>query len=189
MDTYNISSIDKMEQSNMLNVETHLVIESSFHGFKSTIVQRREKRGFAAIALVNPKNPANIGGVLRASGCYNAAMVVIAGARPIRLAQLATDTAKAWRHLPHVLVEDVFDVIPYNCVPIAVDLLPDAKPLTKYIHPERAFYIFGAEDATLGKAITDKCRDKIYIPTIGCMNLAAAVNVVLYDRLSKQRNG
>ncbi len=25
----------------------------------------------------------------------------------------------------------------------------------------------------------------VYIPTIGCMNLAATVNVVLYDRLAK----
>ena len=29
------------------------------------------------------------------------------------------------------------------------------------------------------------CRDVVYIPTNGCMNLAACVNVVLYDRLSK----
>jgi tRNA(Leu) C34 or U34 (ribose-2'-O)-methylase TrmL len=25
----------------------------------------------------------------------------------------------------------------------------------------------------------------VYIPTVGCMNLAATVNVVLYDRLAK----
>jgi tRNA(Leu) C34 or U34 (ribose-2'-O)-methylase TrmL len=28
----------------------------------------------------------------------------------------------------------------------------------------------------------------VYIPTTGCMNLAATVNVVLYDRLSKGLN-
>jgi tRNA(Leu) C34 or U34 (ribose-2'-O)-methylase TrmL len=26
----------------------------------------------------------------------------------------------------------------------------------------------------------------VYVPTIGCMNLAATVNVVLYDRLAKE---
>jgi hypothetical protein len=26
----------------------------------------------------------------------------------------------------------------------------------------------------------------VYIPTIGCMNLAATVNVLLYDRMAKQ---
>lgn len=142
-------------------------------------------RGFACIALDNPKTPANIGGALRAAGCYEAALVVLGGPRPERLSKCPTDTQKAWRHLPHVLVNDVFDAIPYDCIPIAVDLLPDAKPLTRYVHPERAFYIFGAEDATLGKRITDRCRDRIMVPTKFCMNLAATVNVVLYDRMAK----
>lgn len=146
---------------------------------------QKGRRGFAVVALVNPKTPANIGGVLRASGCYGAALVVLGGPRPEKISRLSTDTQKAWRHIPHVMTPDVFDVIPYDCVPVAVDLLPDARPLPRYCHPERAFYIFGAEDATLGKAITDRCRDKIYVPTNGCMNLAATVNVVLYDRLCK----
>ena len=30
------------------------------------------------------------------------------------------------------------------------------------------------------------CRDVVYVPTRYCMNLAATVNVVLYDRASKQ---
>lgn len=146
---------------------------------------RTKERGFAVIALVNPKTPANIGGALRAAGCYGAAMVVLGGPRPERLSRLATDTQKAWRHIPHVLVPDVFDAIPYDCVPIAVELLADARSLPRYTHPQRAFYIFGAEDATLGEAITDRCRDKIYVPTRNCMNLAATVNVVLYDRVAK----
>lgn len=51
---------------------------------------------------------------------------------------------------------------------------------------EESDIISGAEDATLGKRITDKCRDVVYVPTTGCMNLAATVNVVLYDRMAKQ---
>jgi tRNA(Leu) C34 or U34 (ribose-2'-O)-methylase TrmL len=142
-------------------------------------------RGFAAIGLDNPKTPSNIGGVLRACGCYGAALVVIGGPRPERLSKLSTDTQKAWRHIPHVLVGDVFDAIPYDTVAVAVDLIDGAIPLPRYCHPERAFYIFGAEDATLGKRILDRCRDKIVVPTNYCMNLAATVNVVLYDRAAK----
>jgi len=85
-----------------------------------------------------------------------------------------------------IRVNDLMDAIPYDCVPIAVDLLPDAKSLIDFVHPERAFYIFGAENETLGKRITDECRYKVFIPTAFCMNLAATVNVVLYDRLAKQ---
>lgn len=144
-------------------------------------------RGFASVALVNPKTPANIGAVMRAAGCYGASLVVLGGCRPKRLANIATDTSQIWRHLPHIMVADVFDAIPYSCVPVAVDMIECATALPVYTHPERAFYIFGAEDATLGKAVVERCRDRIFVPTNGCMNLAASVNVVLYDRLAKQR--
>ena len=142
-------------------------------------------RGYSAVALDNPKTPANIGSALRACGCYGAAMLVLGGPRPDRLSKCPTDTHKAYRHLPTLMVPDVFDAIPYDCVPVAVDLVDNAQPLTTYKHPERAFYIFGAEDATLGARILDRCRDVIYVPTNRCMNLAACVNVVLYDRMAK----
>jgi tRNA(Leu) C34 or U34 (ribose-2'-O)-methylase TrmL len=58
-------------------------------------------------------------------------------------------------------------------------------PLPGYKHPERALYIFGPEDGTLGHDVLDWCRDVVYVPTNGCMNLAATVNVVLYDRMTK----
>lgn len=90
-----------------------------------------------------------------------------------------------YRHLPLIRVDDLKDIIPYDCVPVAIELTDKAKPLHKYIHPERAFYIFGAEDNTLGERVLNWCRDIIYIPTNGCMNLAACVNVVLYDRMAK----
>jgi tRNA(Leu) C34 or U34 (ribose-2'-O)-methylase TrmL len=93
---------------------------------------------------------------------------------------------KHYKHIPMINVEDLFDAIPFDCVPVAVDLVEGAVSLVNYKHPERAFYIFGAEDATLGKRILDRCRDVIYIPMDGCMNLAATVNVVLYDRMAKQ---
>ena len=142
-------------------------------------------RGFACIALVNPKTPANMGGVLRAAGCYGASLVVLGGTRPLRLGSLVTDTMKAYRHIPTQIVDDVFDAIPFDCVPVAVDLIEGARQLPSYKHPERAFYIFGAEDATLGKAITSRCRDIVVVPTRTCMNLAATVNVILYDRMAK----
>lgn len=139
-------------------------------------------RGYAAIGLHNPKTPANIGSVLRAAGCYSAAMVAISGKRYTRS---STDTMKAYRHLPVLQVDDLRDIIPFDCVPIAVDLIEGATALVSYVHPERAFYVFGPEDGTLDKSVLSWCRDITYIPTNRCMNLAATVNVVLYDRMSK----
>ena len=139
-------------------------------------------RGFACVALDRPKFDGNVGGALRAANIYGAALVVIAGQR---FKKECTDTMATHRHVPVVRVDDVFEAIPYDCIPVAVDLVDSAKPLPDYIHPERAFYIFGAEDATLGARILDRCRDRVFVPTTRCMNLAATVNVVLYDRLAK----
>jgi|SRR5271156_4098437 len=141
-------------------------------------------RGYSCVALDNIKDRNNVGGALRASHVYGVDLLVLAGRR---YSHVPADTTKAERSIPLLEVDDVFDVIPRNCVPVAVDLIEGAIPLPKYQHPERAFYIFGAEDQTLGKRITDRCRDVIYVPTQFCMNLAATVNVILYDRLCKRQ--
>ena len=140
-------------------------------------------RGYSAVGLHHPKTPANVGSALRACHCYGAAMMAVAGSR---CGTAATDTPKAARHMPLIHLDDLHDAIPFNCVPVAVDLIEGAIPLDEYEHPERAFYIFGPEDGTLSKWVTDWCRDVVYIPTQDCMNLAATVNVVLYDRACKR---
>ena len=140
-------------------------------------------RGYFAVGLDNPKTPANIGGVLRACGCYDASLLAVAGAR---YKKHSCDTMTQWRHMPMLQVDDLYDVIPYNCVPVAVELVPGAKSLVDFVHPERAFYVFGAEDNTLGERVLSWCPQKVMVPTRMCMNLATCVNVVLYDRLAKQ---
>lgn len=146
---------------------------------------------YAAIALHNPKTPENVGGAYRAAHCYNAKLIVISGSRwkLRKLRKAPTDTCKSWTHIPNIEVENIFDALPYACVPIAVDLLDNACPLHQFTHPKQAFYVFGPEDGTLSKDIVNKCHYKIMIPTRNCMNLAAAVNVVLYDRLAKELKG
>lgn len=139
---------------------------------------------FCGIGLFNPKNHLNIGAVLRAAFCFQANFVAASGAR---YRKSITDTMKAHKQLPLFMVDDLHKIIPFDCVPVAVDFVEGAIPLQEYKHPARAFYIFGPEDGTLGKQITDFCRDKIYIPMPGCLNLAACVNVVLYDRMSKEK--
>lgn len=140
-------------------------------------------RGFAAVGLHMPKTPANVGSVLRAAHCYGAAFVAQTGQR---YRSASTDTMKSFRHLPLMQVDDLRALVPRDCIPVAVDLIEGARPLTTYTHPERAFYVFGPEDGTLGHAITGWCRDKVFVPTAFCMNLAACVNVVLYDRMAKE---
>lgn len=140
-------------------------------------------RGFACIGLHEPKDEKNIGSVLRACGCYEADMIVVAGKR---YHHAPTDTQKTWKHIPLLEVESLRSAMPKGCVAVAVDLVEGARPLTSYVHPERAFYVFGGEDRTLRADVLSWCRDKVYVPTAFCMNLAATVNVILYDRLAKR---
>lgn len=139
-------------------------------------------RGYCLVGLDNVKSPVNLGAAMRAVGVYEASGLFFTGKR---CKPGPTDTMKHYRHIPLFNVDNLHDVIPFDCVPVAVELVSGAVPLITYKHPQRAFYIFGAEDNTLGKPILSWCRDIVYIPTNRCMNLAATVNVVLYDRLLK----
>jgi len=137
-------------------------------------------RGYVAVGLFQPKNSINVGAALRACGCYNAALLATAGHRYRRA---PTDTMKTVKHMPLIQVDDLRTVIPHDCTPVAVEICEDAQPLDEFVHPERAFYIFGPEDSSLPDSIKKWCAGPpIYIPTNGCMNLAATINVVLYDR-------
>lgn len=140
-------------------------------------------RGYAAVGLHQPKDKLNVGSAMRAAGCYGAAFVAASG---VRYQKSRTDVQKYYRHAPLHLVKDLWEIIPYDCVPVCVEVAYGATPLPDYHHPERAFYIFGPEDGSVPKEIQHRCRDVVDVPTTFCMNLAATVNVVLYDRLSKQ---
>jgi len=142
-------------------------------------------KSYACIGLYNPKSPDNVGSVMRAAGCYGVNSVFYTGQRYDIAKPFYTDTHKTYEALPLIGVDDLESIVPFGCVPVAVELVDGAKPLPSYKHPPRAFYIFGPEDGTLGKKITNFCSETLYVPTNGCMNLAATVNVILYDRMAK----
>jgi tRNA(Leu) C34 or U34 (ribose-2'-O)-methylase TrmL len=138
-------------------------------------------RGYSTIGLWHPKNENNMGSVMRAAHCYGSLMVALEGRR---FKKGSTDTPKAWRNIP-VIEGELNKLIPYDCVPVAVEITNKARSIINYVHPERAMYIFGPEDGSLPDEIISWCRDTIYVPTKECMNLAATVNVILYDRMRK----
>lgn len=140
-------------------------------------------RGYSAIGLVGPKIEANVGGALRAAACYDASLIVLEAPRFVHR---ATNVTKAQRHIP-LIVGAIQDHRPYDCQMVVVEILPGAVPLPDFVHPERAIYVFGPEDGSVPARIVDRAQHVVSIPTLHCMNLAATVNVVLYDRLTKQR--
>ena len=136
-----------------------------------------------ALGLDNPTNPVNVGHVLRAADAYGAVMVALTGNCKVKS---STDTSRAAFRIPVIRGKCLHDCIPYNCVPVAVELIEGAVDLRKFVHPHNAFYVFGSEGATLGRRVTSWCKHVVYVPTRICMNLSACVNVVCYDRVLKQ---
>lgn len=140
---------------------------------------------YVEVGLINPKSPTNVGAVMRAAGCYQVDRVKYTGVRYARAAKFNTDTKNRTSSIPLEGVDSILDNLPMSRKIICVDLIEGAIPLPEFEHPQDAIYIFGPEDGTLTQDIIDASYAAVYIPTIGCMNLAATVNVVLYDRLAK----
>ena len=137
------------------------------------------------VALFNPKSPSNVGGVLRAAGCYGVSEVRYSGERFDRAQKYQTDTKNVHSKIPLKRVDDIIADRPCNTQLVCIELVEGATPLPTFRHPKNAYYIFGPEDGSLPQSLIDRADSIVYIPTFACMNLAATVNVVLYDRLAK----
>lgn len=137
------------------------------------------------IGLSNPKSATNVGAVMRAAGCYAVDNVIYTGTRYDRAVKMNTDTKKVTSVIPLNAQQHLLDNKADDVQVICVDLVEGAIPLPNFTHPEKALYLFGPEDGTLDQKLINQADAVVYVPTIGCMNLAATVNVLLYDRLSK----
>jgi len=155
-----------------------------------------QSKTHVTIALTNPKTPTNVGAVMRAVGCYQADQIIYNGNRYAKAAEyhkhtLQTDTFNMADKIPLLRVDsflnlkDTLENIPSTAKIICVDLVEGATPLPHFVHPDEAVYIFGPEDSSIKQDVIDIADDVVYVPTVGCMNLAATVNVLLYDRLAK----
>lgn len=138
-------------------------------------------RGYFGVGLARSKSKLNVGATLRAANCFGASFVAVSGRR---YTHAVTDTMKSFRSVPLFSVDCLLSVIPYACTLVAVEISKDATCLTEFTHPERAFYMFGPEGGTLTDSEMKNAL-KVSIPTSRCLNLSAAVNVVLYDRIAK----
>ncbi len=142
-----------------------------------------------SIGLVNPKSPDNVGSVMRAAGNFQVDNVFYTGKRYPRALMRNPDLPdmhrKVSKGIPLTEVSCLIEDAVFNKTIVCVEFAENATSLTQFSHPENVLYVFGPEDGTINQSIIDQAHSVIYIPTIGCMNLAASVNVVLYDRLAK----
>ena len=142
-----------------------------------------------SIGLSNPKSPENVGSVMRAAANFRVDSVFYTGSRYPRAVKLNPDTPNTSRSVSQDVtltgVNCLINDAPDNMTIVCVEFAENAIALPEYKHPDNAFYIFGPEDGNLAQDIIDRADAVVYVPTIGCMNLAATVNVLLYDRLTK----
>jgi tRNA(Leu) C34 or U34 (ribose-2'-O)-methylase TrmL len=154
------------------------------------------------ILLENPKTPYNVGSVIRGMAVFEGTKLRWTGERvidPRSIARVSVvlpksahyrmpreERMKDWQHIDWASVDasrplDEFE----DFIPVCVEVLSIAESLVDFIHPERAVYVFGPEDGGVSKGMRAACHRFVSIPSRHCLNLACAVNIVLYDRVAK----
>ena len=143
-------------------------------------------RGYCGVGIYRTKNEINVGTLWRSAHSFGADFIFTVGRR---YKQQASDTTKAWRHVPLFHFADYDDLLahlPHDCRIVGVELSPRAAPVTGYTHPLRACYLLGAEDTGLPPPVLQRVHDLIEIPgLLHCLNVATAGSIVLYDRARK----
>lgn len=133
------------------------------------------ERGYCGIGIFGSKTATNVGTLWRSAANMGAAFIFTVGRR---FPQQASDTVKAWKHVPYFEVDAIDKLpIPRGCQLIAVEQDPAAVPLADFIHPERAVYILGAEDAGLPRRILNRAHAIVEIPSDHCLNVAVAGSI------------
>ena len=148
-----------------------------------------KEKSKVCIGLSNPKSPDNVNSVRRAAGNYRVDSIFYTGSRYMRALKNNPDMPNINRsvslNVPVKGVENLTDELSENMQVVCVEFAEGATSLPNFKHPDNALYIFGPEDGNISQKIIDRADAVVYVPTVGCMNLAATVNVLLYDRLTK----
>lgn len=139
-------------------------------------------KGYFGIGVEHTKTAANIGTLWRSAHLLGASFIFTIGQR---YKHQASDTSKAWRHIPlyeYATFDDFYASLPHGCRVIGIELDPKATPLARFVHPERCVYLLGAEDHGLSKKAQEKCHGMVVLPGEFSMNVAVAGSIVMYDR-------
>jgi tRNA(Leu) C34 or U34 (ribose-2'-O)-methylase TrmL len=143
-----------------------------------------------AVALIDPRYGHNVGNALRACACFGIEQLWWTGNR----VQLDSwkgerlpreERMKGYKNVQMFNYDRFFDKFK-DVTPVAVELRPGTESLIEFEHPENPLYIFGPEDGSIPRHLNNLCHRLLVIPSHNCLNLAAAVNVVLYDRRAKR---
>lgn len=140
--------------------------------------------GYFEIGIFSPKTEMNIGTLWRSAYQLGASGIFTIGRR---YKQQASDTTKAFRHIPlrnYESFEEFYSHIPYDAMLVGVEM--GGKALSCFAHPKQAVYLLGAEDYGLPKEVIAKCRLVVSIESVNTLsyNVAVAGSLVMYHRVT-----
>lgn len=149
----------------------------------------------AGVLLIDPKYPHNVGSAVRACAVFGATTLRWTGSRVTASLEHRLPREERLRDYRDRVIfapvgyamqdRPVDHYVSEGMTPVCVEVTGEAESLVDFAHPERAVYVFGPEDGGVPKGVRHACHRFVTIPSDGCLNLAAAVNVVLYDRMAK----
>jgi tRNA(Leu) C34 or U34 (ribose-2'-O)-methylase TrmL len=143
----------------------------------------------AGIVLLRPKFERNVAQVVRAAACFEVTRIEL-----YRPRYVPASGGKGDRKPRELRMKEYRSVrttntdalqFPAGYSPVAVEFVADSESLWSFEHPERAIYVFGPEDGNVEPDILAQCQSVVRIPSRFCLNVAAAVHIVLYDRTCK----
>jgi tRNA(Leu) C34 or U34 (ribose-2'-O)-methylase TrmL len=143
-----------------------------------------------AVILIDPKYPHNVGATIRACSCFDIKSLIWTGERvnPAKYERLPREERmKGYRRVDFRNHQRPFELFSRDSVPVCVEVFESSEPLTTFDHPENAVYVFGPEDGRVPQVIRRLCHRFVHIPAHFCLNLSAAVNVVLAHRLMSRQ--
>jgi tRNA(Leu) C34 or U34 (ribose-2'-O)-methylase TrmL len=137
------------------------------------------------VVLIDPKYPHNVGAAIRACSCFGVDALVWTGSR-IQISQYERlpreERMKGYKRVQFLNYQRPLDLFGES-TPVCVEVHDNSEPLTLFEHPANAVYIFGPEDGSVPQVIRRLCHRFVHIPAHFCLNLSAAVNVLLVHRL------
>lgn len=142
----------------------------------------------SGVVLINPKYAHNVAAAIRACSCFGIKDMVWTGDRvnPEAYSRLPREERmKGYSEVRWSHCEKPLSMFHETCTPVCVEITENAEPLTYFQHPANAIYVFGPEDGGVPQVYRRLCHKFVFIPAHHCLNLSAALNVVLYDRAIK----
>jgi len=144
------------------------------------------ERGYFGIGIYHPKTTENIGTLWRSAHNMGADFIFVIGRR---YKTQPSDTTKASRHIPlyeYDSFDDFESHLPVDADLVFIEQTEGATDLKKFVHPESAVYILGAEDEGVPLKLM-KGHRKVFIDTPLCLNVAVAGSIVMYERKSARQ--